>query len=106
MDNNNWSPGDATDWRRQLQPSSRQRIITMITETLKRHLLISDPEGLIELNKVATRFEGNVLSSATSQSDYLRIISSKMLVMEPNGVPNSSPLSTVSVKPLSYSLPD
>ncbi|MCL7034178.1 hypothetical protein MKW94_018900 [Papaver nudicaule] len=85
---------DATDWRRQLQPSSRRRIITMIIETLKRHLLISDPEGLIELTKVATRFEQNVLSSATSQSDYLRIISSKMLVMEPNGVPNSSPLST------------
>ncbi|KAI3991468.1 hypothetical protein MKX01_019831 [Papaver californicum] len=42
---------DATDWRTQLQPDSRQSIVNKIMETLKRHLPISGPEGLKELYK-------------------------------------------------------
>ncbi|MCL7046464.1 hypothetical protein MKW94_007980 [Papaver nudicaule] len=64
MDNNNV---DATDWRRQHQPCSRQRIVTKIMETLKRHLPISGPEGLVELNKIAVRFEESFFNAATSQ---------------------------------------
>ncbi|KAF8029804.1 hypothetical protein BT93_E2281 [Corymbia citriodora subsp. variegata] len=51
-------------------------------ETLKRHLPVSGPEGLQELNKIAVRFEEKIYTAATSQSDYLRKISLKMLTME------------------------
>ena len=53
-------------------------------ETLKRHLPVSGQEGLHELRKIAIRFEENTYTAATSQSDYLRKISLKMLTMEAN----------------------
>lgn len=42
----------------------------------------SGQEGLQELKKIAVRFEEKIYSAATSQSDYLRKISLKMLTME------------------------
>nr|GMD49595.1 mediator of RNA polymerase II transcription subunit 15A-like isoform X4 [Ipomoea batatas] len=42
------------DWRTQLQPESRQRIVNKIMETLKRHLPFSGPEGLQELKKICS----------------------------------------------------
>ncbi|KAI5593694.1 hypothetical protein BDE02_03G029200 [Populus trichocarpa] len=47
---------DTGDWRIQLQPDSRKRIVDKIMETLKRHLLFSGQEGLQELKKFAIRF--------------------------------------------------
>ncbi|XP_059653684.1 mediator of RNA polymerase II transcription subunit 15a-like [Cornus florida] len=89
MDTNNWRPAqggepplDAGDWRTQLQADSRQRIVNKIMETLKRHLPFSGQEGLQELKKIAVRFEEKIYTAATSQSDYLRKISLKMLTME------------------------
>ncbi|KAI5593564.1 hypothetical protein BDE02_03G022200 [Populus trichocarpa] len=90
MDANNWrltAPGgepvmDTGDWRTQLQPDSRQRIVNKIMETLKRHLPFSGQEGLQELKKIAVRFEEKIYTAATNQSDYLRKISLKMLTME------------------------
>ncbi|KAM0029655.1 putative coactivator CBP, KIX domain superfamily, mediator complex subunit 15, KIX [Helianthus debilis subsp. tardiflorus] len=94
MDTNNWRPtqgangaiGDPTmetgDWRAQLQADSRQRIVNKIMDTLKRHLPFSGHEGLQELKKIAVRFEEKIYTAATSQSDYLRKISLKMLTME------------------------
>ncbi|CAB4281868.1 unnamed protein product [Prunus armeniaca] len=89
MDTNNWrppqvgeAPMDAGDWRSQLQPDSRQRIVNKIMDTLKRHLPFSGHEGLQELKKIAVRFEEKIYTAATSQSDYLRKISLKMLTME------------------------
>ncbi|XP_022864000.1 mediator of RNA polymerase II transcription subunit 15a-like [Olea europaea var. sylvestris] len=77
------APGmDAGDWRTQLPADSRQRIVNKIMETLKRHLPVSGHEGLQELKKIAVRFEEKTYASATSQSDYLRKISLKMLTME------------------------
>ncbi|KAK7261974.1 hypothetical protein RIF29_28301 [Crotalaria pallida] len=73
---------DTSDWRGQLQPESRQRIVNKIMDTLKRHLPVSGPEGLHELRKIAQRFEEKIFTAATSQSDYLRKISLKMLTME------------------------
>ncbi|XP_042063123.1 mediator of RNA polymerase II transcription subunit 15a-like isoform X2 [Salvia splendens] len=70
------------DWRSQLQQDSRQRIVNKIMETLKRHLPFSGQEGLQELKKIAIRFEEKIYTAATSQSDYLRRISLKMLTME------------------------
>ncbi|CAH1427616.1 unnamed protein product [Lactuca virosa] len=71
-----------SDWRAQLQPDSRQRIVNKIRDTLQRHLPFSGHEGLNELVKIAVRFEEKIYTAATSQSDYLRMISLKMLSME------------------------
>ncbi|MCD7450032.1 hypothetical protein HAX54_003088 [Datura stramonium] len=73
---------DSVDWRAQLLPDSRQRIVNKIMETLKRHLPVSGQEGVQELKKIAVRFEEKIYSAATSQQDYLRKISLKMLTME------------------------
>ncbi|KAF0894865.1 hypothetical protein E2562_004873, partial [Oryza meyeriana var. granulata] len=70
------------DWRTQLQSEARHRIVNKIMETLKKHLPVSVPEGLNELQKIAVRFEEKIYTAATSQSDYLRKISLKMLSME------------------------
>ncbi|KAF8654035.1 hypothetical protein HU200_062180 [Digitaria exilis] len=70
------------DWRTQLQPEARNRIVNKIMETLKKHLPVSVPEGLSELHKIAVRFEEKIYTAATNQSDYLRKISLKMLSME------------------------
>ncbi|XP_024996517.1 mediator of RNA polymerase II transcription subunit 15a isoform X1 [Cynara cardunculus var. scolymus] len=72
----------SADWRSQLQADSRQRIVNKITDTLKKHLPFSGDEGLQELQKIAVRFEERIYAVATSQSDYLRQISLKMLTME------------------------
>ncbi|XP_058728872.1 mediator of RNA polymerase II transcription subunit 15a-like [Vicia villosa] len=88
MDSNNWIPNqgeptlDSIDWRTQLHPESRQRIVNKIMDTLKKHLPVSGNEGLLELRKIAQRFEDKIYTAATSQSDYLRKISMKMLTME------------------------
>ncbi|KAG8364007.1 hypothetical protein BUALT_Bualt19G0081500 [Buddleja alternifolia] len=72
-------------WRAQLQPDSRHRIVNKIMETLKKHLpfaVDAEEEGLQELRKIAVRFEEKTYAAATSQNDYLRKISLKMLTME------------------------
>ncbi|KAI3872343.1 hypothetical protein MKX03_019610 [Papaver bracteatum] len=73
---------DAADWRTHVQPDSRQRIVTKILETLERQVPISGPDVLVELNKVAVRLEDTIFTIATSQTDYLRKLSLKMLAME------------------------
>ncbi|CAN4090235.1 unnamed protein product [Withania somnifera] len=73
---------DSGDWRTQLVPDSRRRIVIKVMETLSRHLPVHGQEGLVELMKIAVRFEEKIYTSATSQHDYLRKISLKMLTME------------------------
>ncbi|XP_065865649.1 mediator of RNA polymerase II transcription subunit 15a-like isoform X2 [Euphorbia lathyris] len=104
MDTNNWRPTAAQgaepsvetggDWRTQLAPDSRQRIVNKIMETLEKHLPFSGQEGLEELKKIAVRFEEKIYTAAMSQPDYLRKISLKMLTMESksqNTIPNPLP---------------
>ncbi|XWS16509.1 hypothetical protein CRYUN_Cryun34aG0094500 [Craigia yunnanensis] len=69
-------------WQLHLQLESRQRIVTKIMDTLKRHLPVHSQEGLNELRMVAVRFEEKIYAIATNQSDYLRRISLKMLSLE------------------------
>ncbi|PRQ35052.1 putative coactivator CBP, KIX domain-containing protein [Rosa chinensis] len=73
---------DVGDWRSQLQADSRQRIVNKLMDLLKRHLPFSSQEGLDELKKISVRFEEKIYGAATSQSDYLRKISLKMITME------------------------
>ncbi|KAL5576072.1 hypothetical protein UlMin_017771 [Ulmus minor] len=111
MENNNWRPiqgaepsMETTDWRTQLQPDSRQRIVNKIMDTLQKLLPLSGQEGLHEHKKIAERFEEKVYGAAISQSDYLRKISLKMLTMETKSqttIPNPLPPNQVgpSVRP-------
>ncbi|KAJ4959874.1 hypothetical protein NE237_019784 [Protea cynaroides] len=84
---------DTGDWRSQLQPNSRQRIVNNIMKTLKQSL--SSPEVSHELRKIAIRFEEMIYEAAANQMDYIRKISVKMLTMETKlqtlGVPGSLP---------------
>ncbi|XP_072995280.1 mediator of RNA polymerase II transcription subunit 15a isoform X2 [Typha latifolia] len=73
---------EANDWRAYLMPAARERVVNKISETLQKHLPVSNAEGLKELQKIATRFEEKIFASATSQRDYLNKISLKMLSME------------------------
>ncbi|XP_057763671.1 uncharacterized protein LOC130984975 isoform X2 [Salvia miltiorrhiza] len=77
-------PGQATGggWRTQLPPGSRHRIVDKILEILKNHLPFSEEEELQDLEETALRFEESIFTTATSQSDYLRKISLKMLGIE------------------------
>lgn len=70
------------DWRTGLQPDSRHRIVNKILDTLKKHTPPSTPQRLVELTTIAVKYEERMFSSATSQSDYLRKISLKMLSVE------------------------
>ncbi|WCJ40446.1 Mediator of RNA polymerase II transcription subunit 15a [Euphorbia peplus] len=100
MDTDNPRPGaepsveTGGDWRTQLPPDKRERIINRIMETLKRQIPFSGPEELEDLRNIAVRFEEKIYSGATSQPDYLRRISMKMITMESksqNTIPNSLP---------------
>ncbi|KAL6327184.1 hypothetical protein AAG906_015223 [Vitis piasezkii] len=85
---------DGGDWRTQLPPYARQRIANKIMDTLKRHIPVYGSEGLRELRKIAKRFEEKMYSAATSQSDYRRKVSLKLLSMETkscNAATNSLP---------------
>nr|XP_011461605.1 PREDICTED: uncharacterized protein LOC105350643 [Fragaria vesca subsp. vesca] len=81
----------AGDWRLYLMPDARQRIVNKIIDTLKRHLPFSGQEGLHEPHRIAARFEEKVYAAASSQSDYLRRISIKMLTMEAKNAATSPP---------------
>ncbi|MQL96774.1 hypothetical protein Taro_029457 [Colocasia esculenta] len=75
----NWRPvqGDASgmnmdaaaagDWRTQLQPEARGRIVNKIMDTLQRHLPIYGQDSLGELRNIARRFEEKIFTAATSQ---------------------------------------
>ncbi|RZC52889.1 hypothetical protein C5167_021328, partial [Papaver somniferum] len=58
---------DAANWRTQIQPGSRHTVVTKIMETLKTQIPNAGPEGLVELNKIAVRFEQEIFNAATSQ---------------------------------------
>ncbi|XBI74410.1 hypothetical protein VPH35_067960 [Triticum aestivum] len=70
------------DWRAQLQPEARSRVVNKILETLRKILPVSVPDELIELQEIARQFEDKIYTEATNQSDYVRKISLKMVSME------------------------
>ncbi|CAK8535629.1 unnamed protein product [Lathyrus sativus] len=73
---------DTSNWRDRVAPESRQRIVNRVMDTLKRHLPLSGQEGLNQLWMIAQRFEEKNFTTATSEHEYLRKISLKMLAME------------------------
>ncbi|CAI8611743.1 unnamed protein product [Vicia faba] len=81
MDTNNGVPNQG-DWRGQLHPGSRQRIVNKIMEAIKKHLPVCGQEGLLAIHNIAQMFEDKVFTIATSQYDYIKKISMKMLAFE------------------------
>ncbi|KAJ0774700.1 putative coactivator CBP, KIX domain superfamily, mediator complex subunit 15, KIX [Helianthus annuus] len=71
---------ESGDWRAQLEADSRQIFVNKITETLKRCLPFA---GDKELQDIAVWFEEKTYTVATSQSNYLRELSVKMLAIDP-----------------------
>ncbi|KAJ4915903.1 Uncharacterized protein Rs2_01453 [Raphanus sativus] len=71
------------DWRAQVPPDSRHRIVNKIMGILMKHVTHSGTEGINELKGIAARFEEKVFRSAVNQTDYLRKISVKMLTIPP-----------------------
>ncbi|CAM0947689.1 unnamed protein product [Alopecurus aequalis] len=70
------------DWRAELHPDERSRVLNRILETLKRNLPVSLPERLGELQNIAMRYEENIYTSATSLTEYLRRISLSMVSLQ------------------------
>ncbi|KAL0919843.1 hypothetical protein M5K25_011967 [Dendrobium thyrsiflorum] len=99
MESNNWRPAQdeppsmdvsSSNWRSQLQPEARQRIVKKIMDTIRRHCPVVAPgEGMTELKKIAVRFEEKIYVAAVNQSDYLRKISLKMISLETKTLQNT-----------------
>ncbi|KAJ1295249.1 hypothetical protein BS78_01G209000 [Paspalum vaginatum] len=70
------------DWRANLLPEGRARIVNKILAILEKHLPVTAPEGLSELRRIAIQYEERMYAICTSQTDYLRKISLKMLPLE------------------------
>ncbi|KAI4985554.1 hypothetical protein ZWY2020_018184 [Hordeum vulgare] len=116
MNSNDWRPtqgsnpragvdppptGGPGDWRAQLLPDERSRNVDWILETLQRHLPVSHPDGLNELQKIAVRIEQRICDAATNQSDYCWDISLKILSMM---MPTQQALGNTKVIPNQYNL--
>ncbi|KAL9175241.1 hypothetical protein ABFS82_02G102600 [Erythranthe guttata] len=71
---------EGSDWRNHLSATSRQKIVNKIMEHLKMYLPFSGE--LDELKRLAVNFEEKMYTKATSQSNYLMMISVKMLTMD------------------------
>uniref|UniRef100_A0A6V7QT75 Mediator complex subunit 15 KIX domain-containing protein n=1 Tax=Ananas comosus var. bracteatus TaxID=296719 RepID=A0A6V7QT75_ANACO len=70
------------DWRAQVPPSARQSVVDKIGEILLSRLLISEPEQCKEIQRIAVRFEEQIFTIATSQSDYLKKVCLKLFSIE------------------------
>ncbi|KAG0482529.1 hypothetical protein HPP92_010613 [Vanilla planifolia] len=76
MENSSWQPAEGeplsmeappADWRSQLQPDVRQKVMNKIMDTLVKHLHVAVPEGMNELKKIAVRFEEKIYTAAVSK---------------------------------------
>ncbi|KAI5324781.1 PREDICTED: mediator of RNA polymerase II [Prunus dulcis] len=69
-----------SDWRTQFLPSSRQRIVVKIMDEIKRYPPFSG-DGLDEIRRTAAKIEEKIYDVALSQTEYLRTISLKMIMI-------------------------
>ncbi|XP_030465522.1 mediator of RNA polymerase II transcription subunit 15a-like isoform X2 [Syzygium oleosum] len=70
------------DWRQSLTPESRKRVVSSIVENLMKFVPCRGQEGLPELQSMAMQLEERLYAVASSQQDYIRRISLKMLQIE------------------------
>ncbi|KAI3504532.1 hypothetical protein L1887_26081 [Cichorium endivia] len=73
---------DMSNWRAQLQPDSRERMVNRIMDAMRIPNQVYGYEGLQELKKIAMSIEEKVFIAATSQSDYMRKICFNILTIE------------------------
>ncbi|KAL4564869.1 hypothetical protein LXL04_028943 [Taraxacum kok-saghyz] len=87
--------GDSSaDWRSQLHADFRQKIVNKLMDSLKMLIPFGGHERLHELEKIVVRFEERIYTAATSQSEYMRKISTKLMTM----VPRSQNLMTYAIQ--------
>ncbi|XP_047323091.1 mediator of RNA polymerase II transcription subunit 15a-like [Impatiens glandulifera] len=85
---------DSNNWKTQLHSDFRQRVVNKIIDNLKKHVSYPGQENFPGMEQLAVKFEEKTYVAATSQEDYLRKISMKMMSMETksqNIVANSLP---------------
>ncbi|XP_048638313.1 mediator of RNA polymerase II transcription subunit 15a isoform X2 [Brassica napus] len=70
------------DWRALHPPSSRQKNVNTLLETLKKHVPYSGEEGIEELMRIAVSFEELIFNTAKNQMDYFCKLSLKMQSMK------------------------
>ncbi|KAL1829484.1 hypothetical protein ACET3Z_007896 [Daucus carota] len=92
------APDGGAEWRSRMQADARQKVISKIMDSLMRHLPLAGQEGLQELKKISVRFEERSYFAATSQEDYLRRISSRLVSIETkHAMANATPSNSVSI---------
>ncbi|KAJ0253993.1 Mediator complex subunit 15 [Hirschfeldia incana] len=84
--NSNWKPNqqgrdslasnNANDWRSQLEPDMRKKVILAIVEKLKIYYPTRHPN---ELKNTALSFEGKIHGVATDKDDYMRKIKGNIM---------------------------
>ncbi|XP_057976211.1 mediator of RNA polymerase II transcription subunit 15a-like isoform X2 [Malania oleifera] len=86
---------ESCNWRTQLTPGFRQKVLKNILEKLQKHVQSTGPQTLSEVQKIAIKFEERVYTAATSQQDYLHKISMKLqAVVAVNNNTAAKPLSS------------
>ncbi|XP_048135513.1 mediator of RNA polymerase II transcription subunit 15a-like isoform X2 [Rhodamnia argentea] len=70
------------EWRQSWPPESRKRVVNNFMENLIKCVPLRGQEGLPEAQKVAMQLEDRLYTAASSQQDYVRRVSLKMLQIE------------------------
>ncbi|KAK2378607.1 mediator of RNA polymerase II transcription subunit 15a [Trifolium repens] len=60
---------NTSEWRSQIQPETRQRIVNFVLNILIKYAPNAD-KRLLELQMIAQRFEENIFTCATTQVQY------------------------------------
>ncbi|KAI4986922.1 hypothetical protein ZWY2020_019552 [Hordeum vulgare] len=87
----NWRPSQGSDpaavgdWRAQLQPEERSRVVNQILDAMMKNPPLSVPGRLNQLQMIAEAIEDKFYAQATNHSDYVRKISLKVVSIETNG---------------------
>ncbi|KAK9290114.1 hypothetical protein L1049_008278 [Liquidambar formosana] len=76
------SAAEVEDWRSELKPEVREKIVNEVIEKLKNHVPSSDPNTLNEINKVAVKFEEKIYHTARTKDGYLIAICKKITPIE------------------------
>ncbi|CAH8325870.1 unnamed protein product [Eruca vesicaria subsp. sativa] len=59
------------DWRIQLPPNSRQKMVNQLMEILKKYLQYSGQKGVEELRRIAISFEELIFNTALNKSSLI-----------------------------------
>ncbi|RWW39075.1 hypothetical protein BHE74_00055630 [Ensete ventricosum] len=72
--------GRSGDWRNELHPEARQKVVNVIHEGMTRRLPFSEPEDLNQIRNVAVWFEEKIFSEALNQVHFIRLTSNSVVL--------------------------